>query len=231
MGVATKRIVVGVVVAFVAVGCAPLGGEIIGTLTAGVDTIPATLGLYPLLSTPIRKYSGVYSDIVHHRETLAVKRRMPDNVVIVPPIESELTVTRESQILTGLVSTQLSTFGFSLKEIPVEALPEDEGRYGDTGSDRQYAISINLLERLREEYGIGALIVGSAFFVTEAGRGLPPEQRVVSAHLKVIDIATLDLLGQVNLSYDSYGVDMNVVAEMMAEELAYMAGLVETELE
>ncbi|HUV36522.1 MAG TPA: hypothetical protein VMX58_06250 [Patescibacteria group bacterium] len=206
-------------------GCFPPGGEIIGTMTAGVDRIPTTLGLYPLLSTPIQAYVGRYSDIVRHRETLAVKRRMPDNVVIVPPAESDLMVTGESQILTGLVSMQLSTFGFSLKELPVEVPATDDDRYGEGDDDHRFVISLNLLERLREDYGVRALVVGSAFFITEMGHGLPPEQRVISAHLKVVDIATLDVLGQVNLTYDAYGVDMNVVSEMIAEELAYMAGL------
>lgn len=211
-------------------GCFPPGGEIIGTMTAGVDRIPAKLGLYPLLSTPLESYRKRYEHILRHKATLSVKRRMPDNVVIVPPTDSEMIVTRESQIMTGLVSTQLSAFGFSLKELPVEVLSKDNDST-KKDDDRRYTISINLLERLREEYDLQAIVVGSAFFITEAGRGLPPEQRVVSAHLKVVDITTLDVLGQVNLAYDSYGHDMNTVSELIADELAYMAGLASDEAE
>jgi hypothetical protein len=222
----TRVLVFGGVLIVILSGCFPPGGEIIGTMTPGVDRIPDKLGLFPLLSTPVRSYGKRYRSILHNEATVKVKRRMPDNVVIVPPTGSDLTVTRESQIMTGLVSTRLSTFGFSLKELPVEVLPKSDDSHGDSDDDRRYAISLNLLERLREDYDVRAIIVGSAFFITETGQGMPPEQRVISAHLKVVDIATLDVLGQVNLTYDAYGVDMNTVSELVADELACMAGFV-----
>lgn len=218
-----RLIVFGGLLAVLITGCFPTGGRIIGTLSTGVDRIPAKLGLYPFLSTPIQTYGKRYDHIMRHKESLSVRRK-PDNVVIVPPAETDLSVTRESQIMTGLISTQLAARGFSLKELPVEVLPRGNDPYAKK-EDNRFVISLNLLEQLRDEYGFKALIVGNAFFITEVGRGLPPEQRVISAHLKVVDITTLDVLGQVNLTYDSYGVDMNDVSEYLAAELAEMAGL------
>jgi hypothetical protein len=224
MSVQLRLIVFGVMLAVLVTGCFPPGGKIIGTLSTGIDHIPAKLGLYPFLSTPIQTYGRRYDRIIRHKESLSVRRSMPDNVVIVPPAETDLSITRESQIMTGLISMQLATRGFSLKELPVEVLPQGNDPRTKK-EDNRFVISLNLLEQLREEYDLQALIVGNAFFITEVGRGLPPEQRVISAHLKVVDIATLDVLGQVNLTYDSYGVDMNAVSEYLAEELAVMAGL------
>lgn len=228
---AVRSLVFGGVLALMIMGCFPTGSKIIGTRATGVDYIPKKLCFYPLLSTHIGRYGKRYDKIVRSEITSAVERRMPDNVVIVPPAETDLSITRESQIMTGLISTQLTTFGFALKELPVEVLQK-----GDDSSDRmedesRFAISLNLLEQLREEYDIQAIVIGHAFFITDSGRSMPPEQRVISAHLKVVDIITLDVLGQVNLTYDSYGVDMNLVSELMAEELAYMAGLVGGEAE
>ncbi len=231
MSKAIRSLVFGGVLVLMIMGCFPMGSKIIGTRAIDVDYIPKKLCLYPLLSTPIGHYGKRYDKIIRSETTSEVERRMPDNVVIVPPADTNLSITRESQIMTGLISTQLTTFGFALKELPVEVLPKDDDSSERIVDESRFVISLNLLEQLREDYDIRAIVIGHAFFITDAGRGMPPEQRVISAHLKVVDIITLDVLGQVNLTYDSYGVDMNLVSELMAEELASMAGLAVGETE
>lgn len=203
----------------VVAGCIATGANITSTKTAGVDRIPGKIGFYPLLSTPVDRYEHYPGSRVR---ALSAKR-VGENVVITPPVEFKLSMTQESQILTGMISTQLSTHGFSLKELPVEVLPDDDESITHE-SRREFVISLNLLEQLREEYGLQALIIGNAFFLVERRPGFVPEKRVISAHIKIIDIESLDVLAQVNLPYDEYGEEMIPVADAIASELARMAG-------
>ncbi|UCF04283.1 MAG: hypothetical protein JSV33_10050 [bacterium] len=207
----------------VVTGCMPRGAPRIKAGTsAGVDRIPTEIGIFPLLSTPVGRYGrrGI-------REAVKMEvRRRAEDIVIVPPTEMELKVTQESQIMTGMLSTDLSAAGFSLKELPVEVAPGWNDPEHPRAKRDAFMISLDLLDEIRDRYGIEALLVGNAFFLAEHYSGLPPERRVTFAHIKVIDIETLDILAQATFPYDSYGDDVEIVTERIALSLAEMAGLV-----
>ncbi len=219
METSPKRLVMGLSLLLIAAGCIATKVDLVSTKAEGVERIPEKVGLYPLFSTPVGR-SGV--KVMHRPLSL---KRYEGNVVITPPTETELLITQESQIMTGLISTQLASAGFSLKELPVEVLPENNDDSSQDGVHGKFAISLNLLHSLRENYGLEALVIGNVFFVVEMQPGAPPEKRIVSAHLRIIDIQSLDVLGQVSLPYDAHGQDMNKVADEMALALAEMAGL------
>jgi hypothetical protein len=190
--------------------------------SVGVERIPTEIGLFPLLSTPVSRYD-------HRRIRTAVKidvRRRAEDIVIVPPTEMDLRITQESQIMTGMLSTDLSAAGFSLKELPVEVVPGWNDPDRPRAKRDAFMLSLDLLDELRDRYGIKALLVGNAFFLTEHYSGVPPERRVTFAHIKIIDIETLDILAQATFPYDSYGDDVEIVAESIALSLAEMADLV-----
>lgn len=199
-------------------GCLAMGGKVTSVKSPGVDLIPVEIGFYPLLST---------TPFDDHRPWGAVKsldtRASEKGIYIMPPAESDLALTRESQIMTGLLSTELSIHGFHLKELPVEQVSDPNA------DDKGFVLSLDLLHRLREGYNVKAVLVGNAFFVSTHRGGLSDQMSVASAHLKVIDSETLDVLGQVNMAYDADGVDMNDVAATMALSLAELAELAPVE--
>lgn len=197
----------------IAAGCLAMGNSVTGNLSQDIDRIPTTIGVYPLLSVPVAPG--------HPRFGSLDVRAEQDGVYIVPPSESRLVVTAESQILTGFISSELLSLGFDLKEVPVEAADGDlsPGRGG------VFVITLELLRSLRAEYGLEAILIGNAIF----GRcpSDPSERCVNAAYLKVVDVESLDVLAQVTLSYDKIGSDINVAAREMALALAMMAELVE----
>jgi hypothetical protein len=208
-----KKLTVGLSLLSLVAGC--MGVRVLSSTSDGVDRIPSKIALYPLLSTPVGKPVGRWSPA-----TLSVRReKMGDNVVISPPAETDMQITQESQIVTGLISTMLSAVGFSLKELPVEVLPK-----GEKDKSSRFVISVNLLEQLREQYDLRTLVIGTAFFIVDHSYG-PSGRRITSAHLKVIDVETLDVLGQVTVPYSTHGEDLNEVSEKLALALADMAGL------
>lgn len=209
MTTTAKMLTIAVLLVSLIAGC--MGARVLSTKSDGVDRIPSKIAFYPLLSTPVATRGGV-------RATLRVQS-LGENVVITPPAETEMRVTQESQIVTGLISTLLSAEGFSLKELPVEVLPKSKK---DEGS--RFVISMNLLDQMREEYDLRTLVIGTVFFITDHSYG-PSAKMITSAHLKVVDIETLDVLGQVTLPYSPQGEDLNMTSEKIALALVEMAGL------
>jgi hypothetical protein len=149
--------------------------------------------------------------------------RRANRAVIVPPTETTLAITQESQILTGLISTSLSRLGFSLKQLPFEVLPVNGDGHRPNERGKTVVISTELLKELRERHDLRALVIGNAFFTIDPYGGAP-QIRITSAHLKIVDIVTLDLLGQVSLPYQPDGDDLNDAAERIALALGRMAG-------
>ena len=198
------------------VGCANLGGKLTTIRSPGVDRIPTTICIHPLLSYPVRRiYHGKINNVVVSREH--------DRVYITPPTEMSLTVTPQSQMLTGLLSSELAYYGFDLKELPVE-IPDDDQT--DETNKNVFFISLDLLERLREEYGVEAILIGNVMmkYVPRYSRTL-----VTAAYLKLVDIETLDVLCQVHLLSEDYGEDIDKAANALASELALEAGLARIE--
>lgn len=192
-------------------GCAPLLEErIIASPAAGVDKIPDTIALYPILSAGMAQPY----EILSKRPVETTSRE--DRMYIVAPAETKLTVTMQSQLMTSLLSAELSRQGFSLKELPVE-VPEDR----DEG-EKTFFVSLSSLKHLRESYGLKAVLVGNAYFIPD--RTDPLRTNVVAAYLRVVDTENLDVLCHISLS-DTYGGDnLEDVARGFAKALARKAG-------
>lgn len=182
------------------------------TPSVGVDRIPATVAVYPLLSSSeAPRAHGGWGPI---KSTLESR----EEIYLTPPTESELLVTASSQMLTGEMSTEMMRYGFDLREMPYEMRESN-----DSGGDKVFVVSLALLDELREQHGLKAVIIGNAYFEKKHYRN--NEIRVVAAYLKVIDTETLEVLCQVTMSYDAYGRELNEVAHTLAYELAGIAGL------
>ena len=110
--------------------------------------------------------------------------------------------------------------GFGLKELPVEQLERDVTGAG--ASVDRYGISLELLGRLRTEFGLLAIVVGDAYFLHRYNGTSAPAIEVVAAHLRVIDTATLDVIAQVDMPYDASGASIGDVARELALEMARM---------
>ena len=207
-----NRFLVKVSLIFIAVGCAPTS-KVISVKSSGVEQIPLKVAIYPLLSSAKPDYHG---------EVRALSSA--GNVVIAPPAETQLSITQDSQIMTGLISTQLAAHGFALKELPVE-ITESETSASSNEVKNAFAISMDLLNQLRENYGIQTLVIGNAFFVNQHLGTSFLGKRVIFAHIKIIDIKSLDVLAQVSLPYNMDGVELNEAAEQISNALARLAGI------
>jgi len=177
--------------------------------------LPATLGLFPLLS----------SIEVHHGYPHPPRyERYEDRIIVTPPAEMTMAVTPESRMLTNALSVALQQQGFGLKELPVEQLEGDAT--GDGANVDRYGISLELLGRLRTEFGLLAIVVGDAYFLHRYNGASAPAIEVVAAHLRVIDTATLDVIAQIDMPYDASGGSFSAVAHELAGEMARMAAIV-----
>jgi hypothetical protein len=196
-------------------GCLSTGGRLISTISPDVDRIPTTIGLFPILSS--QAFRAVRrGDMV---SSLSLSSG-PDHIYIMPPTETELKVTSFSRMMTDLISMDLLYYGFDLRELPVE-IPENGS--ADDDDDKTFSISLALLERLREEYGVKAIMIGNALFGGNPHATMGVE--VHSAHVKIVDIRTLKVLSQVDFTFTDSGIDIENVCEEMAASLAEMAGI------
>ncbi len=182
---------------------------------SGCLLMMVTVAMHALLSstTPVTRYGSIR----------LMSEGSQQNVYLAPPTKPQMLVTPSSQMLTGELMVQMVQLGFDLRELPYEIKEAD-------GSSRRdsYVISLDLLDELRHQHGLEAIIVGNVYFLPSANYN-SREKRVSVAYLKVIDTKTLEVLCQVNMPYQEYGREMNRLAESMARELAVMAGLVEQE--
>jgi hypothetical protein len=182
----------------------------------GVDQIPLKLGVYPFLSTATSGAS--------HYGTLGTLdsslRLTHDSVAIVPPTNSTLLVTQDSQLLTDQFTTALAGHKFSLKQFPVELVQEKDGGKNDP---KGFYLSLGLLREMKEKYGTEAVVMGNVIVVNGSYmQGY--EKKVQAVHVKVVKIESLDVLAQVNLPYRQDGYEFNATAEELAAALARLAG-------
>ena len=183
------------------------------TQSPGVDQIPSSIAVYPLLTTqPIIQGRPVDRRSIR---SLSVDSREGE-MFIEAPAESKLIVNIESQLLTGLLSADLAYYGFSLKELPVE-IPDTESK------KVTFAVSLDLLRRMNEDYGVDAVLIGNVYFSRD--RYEPSKHFVKAAYFKLVDVETLDILCHLSLYYDYEGLDLESAAQAIAAELAAMAGL------
>jgi hypothetical protein len=195
-------------------GCYQSGVKVTSTMSPDVDRIPAIVGVHPLLSSPVRPRGAVRLETLSPKSVAAEEER----VYIAPPAETELLLTQQSQVMTDMLSTELASKGFKLKQLPVEVRDGDDG----DGNGDVFVMSLSLLNHLQENYDLGAVVLGNVFFVTD------PYDRTVKvsvAYLKVVDVRTLDVLAQITGTYAKPGQPIGDVAASMAAELAAMAEL------
>ena len=100
------RVVVFVMVFLFLVGCANLGGKLTTIRSPGVERIPTVICIHPLLSSPVRRK--------YIRDDVVVMSRQRERVYIAAPTEVKLAVTPQSQMFTGLLSSELAYYGFDL---------------------------------------------------------------------------------------------------------------------
>jgi hypothetical protein len=173
--------------------------------------VPATIGVFPILSS-IEVHRG-YPHPPRYE-------RFNDRIIVTPPAEMTMAVTPESRMLSNAFSVALQQQGFGLRELPVEQLEGDTS--GEGGGVDRYGISLELLGRLRGEFGLMAIVVGDAYFLHRYNGTSAPAIAVVAAHVRVIDTATLEVIAQVDMPYDASGADISAVARELAAEMSRM---------
>lgn len=217
----------------------PSAYNIISIKSNGVLQIPKKLGVYPFLSTDFQgssyyranSFSSLEAKQAQNVVEIVPKTQADDTstatpqpvesgAALVPSVTTNMSITSDGQILSDLFSTDLSTDGFSLQQLPIQM---QDGKNPD--QNKTFCISMDLLNNLRSKYGIEAIALCDAFFTTVYTEGGISEKRVVAAHVKIIDTNTLDVLGQVTLPYNAEGKNMNETASRFAESLAQLADL------
>ena len=207
------RIAVLLLLAAMACGCASIDEKVTVTPTAGVESIPTKIAMYPLLTAEAAPI------IAHPRYYPMSTKATEDRMYIVAPAETKLASTIQSQLLTSLLSAQLSGRGFILKELPVEAPSEQSEQ-----DQNSFFVSLETLKHLRESYGLEAIIIGNVYFVADER-----DRTVVwvrAAYLRLVDTGTLDVLCHVSISDQYGGESMEKAAQGLALALAKQARLV-----
>ncbi len=213
-----SRIAVLFLLAAVAGGCASIDDRVVVTPAAGVEKIPTKIAVYPLLTAEAVKV--IAQPRVHTMTTASASTRTEDDrLYIVAPAETKLVSTMQSQLLTSTLSARLSENGFMLKELPVEVPPEQGEKERNT-----FFVSLETLKRLREDYGLEAILVGNAYFVADERD--PSVVWVRAAYLRLVDTGTLDVLCHVSISDRYRGESMESAAQALALALAKKANLV-----
>jgi len=217
-----NRIAALLLLAAMAIGCASTDERVVVTPAAGVEKIPTKIAVYPLLTAEAVKIVAQprYSPMT---TGAASTRASDDRLYIVAPAETKLVSTMQSQLMTSLLSAQLSDNGFTLKELPVEAPSEQSEKDQNT-----FFVSLETLKRLREDYGLEAILVGNVYFVADEHD--PTIILVRAAYLRLVDTATLDVLCHVSISDKYRGDSMEGAAQSLALALAREAKLVSAEL-
>lgn len=193
-------------------GCASMDERVVVTPAAGVEKIPTKIAVYPLLTAEAARiitqprYYPMTTDA-------ASTRAADDRLYIVAPAETKLVSTMQSQLLTSLLSAQLSDQGFTLKELPVEAPPEQSEK-----EQNSFFVSLETLKYLREDYGLEAILVGNVYFVADERD--PTVIRVRAVYLRLVDTGTLDVLCHVSISDRYSGESMESAAQALALALA-----------
>jgi hypothetical protein len=203
-----RPLVISLVIATLALGCTATGPRVTVTKAPGTDPIPATIAVYPLLTThPVRtSREGRIRPLTHRGDG--------DRIYLAPPAESELRVTMHSQLFSDLLAADLTYEGFKLKQLTLEGTDGDSDR-------NEFFVSMDALKHLREDFGLQAVLLGNVYFVTD--RYDPSLYHVRAAYVKVVDVATLDVICHVSVRRGYYGSDMEEVVAEIAAELAAMS--------
>jgi hypothetical protein len=201
------------VLSMTASGCATYDEAVTVTPGEGVERLPAKIAVYPLLTAETVQAAAA------PRYFAATTEAADDRLYIVAPAETKLVSTMHSQLMTGLLSAQLSRRGFALKELPVEA-PADQSEKKESS----FFVSLETLKHLREDFGIEGILVGNVYFVADDRDRTVI--RVKAVYLRLVDTGTLDVLCHVWIP-DSYaGESMEEAAQKLAFSLAREAKLV-----
>lgn len=202
-----------ILVTAMAAGCATYDEAVTVTPAESVERLPAKIAVYPLLTAETVRATAPPEYFP------ATTASADDRLYIVAPAETKLVSTMHSQLLTGLLSAQLSKRGFTLKELPVEAPSAQSEK-----EENSFFVSLETLKQLREEYGLEGILIGNVYFV-------PDDRdrtviRVKAVYLRLVDTGTLDVLCHVWIP-DSYaGESMEEAAQKLAFSLAREAKLI-----
>ncbi len=204
----TRFILISFLIVALMPGCTATGPRVTVTKAPDTDPIPTTIAVYPVLTTHqvVASRDWRVRPLLYHGEG--------GRIYLAPPAESELKVTMHSQLFSDLLAADLAYEGFKLKQLTLE------GTGGD-GDRNEFSISMDALKRLRNEYGLQAILLGNVYFVPD--RYDSSLYRVRAAYVKVVDVATLDVICHVSLRRGSYGSDMEDVVAEIATELAAMS--------
>ena len=194
---------IGIVFALAFLGCAtPPAMESIRT--PGAKNIPLGIVLHPLLSTQTERG--------WMRGSFALDSQNRESIYIMPPAKTTMQVTERSERLTNMLNIELSRRGFKLRELPVEATPARE--------QNTFAVSLALLDELRERNDVHAILIGNAFFT-----GQYNDSYVTDMYVKVVNVETLEVMCQIIIDHHTNGWSMPDVVNEVADELAFNAGL------
>ena len=194
---------IGIVFALAFLGCAtPPAMESIRT--PGAKNIPLGIVLHPLLSTQTERG--------WMRGSFALDSQNRESIYIMPPAKTTMQVTERSERLTNMLNIELSRRGFKLRELPVEATPARE--------KNTFAVSLALLDELRERNDVHAILIGNAFFT-----GQYDDSYVTDMYVKVVNVETLEVMCQIIVDHHTNGWSMTDVVNEVADELAFNAGL------
>jgi len=194
---------IGIVFALAFLGCAtPPAMESIRT--PGAKNIPLGIVLHPLLSTQTERG--------WMRGSFALDSQNRESIYILPPAKTTMQVTERSERLTNMLNIELSRRGFKLRELPVEATPARE--------QNTFAVSLALLDELRERNDVHAILIGNAFFT-----GQYNDSYVTDMYVKVVNVETLEVMCQIIIDHHTNGWSMPDVVNEVADELAFNAGL------
>ena len=213
--------------------CATMKPRVLVTPAPGLESIPTTIAVYPLLSTryrepiqftrPLEVNSTLRDGGEEEGEGDPDERRERRGIYISPPTESSLIVTGASQFFGDLLTAELAYHGFRIKQLPVESWPgadDGDGNRDAARGERQFYVSMDLLDRLREDFGLEAVLLGNVYF-QRAGAD-PREVEVTAAYVKLVDVETLDVVCHVSFTNEFHGTDAEDVVDRIATELAGM---------
>jgi len=172
--------------------------------TPGAKNIPLGIALHPLLSTQTERG--------WMRGSFALDSQNRESIYIMPPAKTTMQVTERSERLTNMLNIELSRRGFKLRELPVEATPARE--------KNTFAVSLALLDELRERNDVHAILIGNAFFT-----GQYDDSYVTDMYVKVVNVETLEVMCQIIVDHHTNGWSMTDVVNEVADELAFNAGL------
>ena len=207
-----KRMAVLLSFVVLALGCATLDERVVTTRAADAERIPTNIAIYPLLTgeAPVVRGQG---------RLMLTTNVKDDRIYIVGPAETKLVSNMQSQLLTNLLSAELSRRKFTVKELPVEMPPEQSNKGGNS-----FFVSLGTLKYLRDTYALEAILVGNVYFVSDGG-----DIGVKAAYLRLVDTTTLNVLCHISISDGYSGDSMEDTARALALALAKEAKLVATE--